>query len=204
MCGMAHLSRNHQSCHWDADPDPRICGKGYWLLCVSGVTVELFPPDLMLRIEQINKTFVETKLQLATPDEVLVASDRPHILAEEELIEKYQKLHQFEEQCYAAGVMRPNICITTLPSGSREAVRSRIEHRGSQGLDRVNRDILLIKAKDQKGEPYLLHYYSGKARTGWDTWLVPRPVEVHTWSRGCETTQLSLRHSCEYQLGLHR
>ena len=40
------------------DPNPTICGRGYWKLMDAGIHVELFPPQLAERIVELNQTFV--------------------------------------------------------------------------------------------------------------------------------------------------
>jgi pyrimidine deaminase RibD-like protein len=40
------------------DPNQRICGKGIQRLREGGVQVDLFPPDLMAQVEEMNRTFI--------------------------------------------------------------------------------------------------------------------------------------------------
>jgi pyrimidine deaminase RibD-like protein len=40
------------------DPDQRICGKGVQRLRLGGVQVDLFPPDLMSEVEEMNRDFI--------------------------------------------------------------------------------------------------------------------------------------------------
>jgi pyrimidine deaminase RibD-like protein len=41
------------------DPNPTICGRGYWRLVDAGIDVELFPPELSRQILRLNNRFVE-------------------------------------------------------------------------------------------------------------------------------------------------
>lgn len=43
------------------DPDDRIRGKGQMRLRDAGITTELFPPDLMAEVEDINRAFIREK-----------------------------------------------------------------------------------------------------------------------------------------------
>jgi pyrimidine deaminase RibD-like protein len=42
------------------DPNPEICGKGYWNLIKAGIEVDFFPSVLAKRIMDANKSFLET------------------------------------------------------------------------------------------------------------------------------------------------
>jgi len=42
------------------DPNPTICGRGYWKLVDAGIEVELFPPDLAAEVLRLNETFVQS------------------------------------------------------------------------------------------------------------------------------------------------
>jgi len=40
------------------DPNPHICGKGYWRLLNNKIEVDLFPPELTKKIIDMNKNFI--------------------------------------------------------------------------------------------------------------------------------------------------
>jgi pyrimidine deaminase RibD-like protein len=41
------------------DPNPTICGKGYWIFIERGIDVYFFPPELAREIKEINKIFID-------------------------------------------------------------------------------------------------------------------------------------------------
>jgi pyrimidine deaminase RibD-like protein len=50
------------------DPNPSICGRGYWQLVRNGVEVEFFPWDLVAEVKQMNQAFVEHHQRTAYSD----------------------------------------------------------------------------------------------------------------------------------------
>jgi pyrimidine deaminase RibD-like protein len=54
------------------DPNQRICGKGIQRLREGGVQVDLFPPDLMAQVEEMNRTFISyQKAKSAAEEEAI-------------------------------------------------------------------------------------------------------------------------------------
>src|SRR5919197_1169041 len=41
------------------DPNPTICGKGYWIFMERGIDVDFFPPELARQIKEFNKSFID-------------------------------------------------------------------------------------------------------------------------------------------------
>ena len=43
------------------DPNPAICGKGYWQLFDANIEVDFFPSELVRQVAEINQTFIENQ-----------------------------------------------------------------------------------------------------------------------------------------------
>ena len=58
------------------DPDQRICGKGIQRLRQGNVQVDLFPPELMAEVEEMNRDFISDQHAKAEADEQRAAIKR--------------------------------------------------------------------------------------------------------------------------------
>jgi pyrimidine deaminase RibD-like protein len=156
------------------DPNPAICGKGYWSLREAGIKVKLFSPELMSQVEEDNRRFIKlhdpTRCRVAASP---VGTEPVHEEAEEQIVRQYCAQSDFPAQCYIAEKWEPNVCFTTLPAPDKLAALKIIKRMSPEKLDRVKRDIFLIKGSDSTGQPNMLLYYSGRPQTGWNTWLLP-------------------------------
>ncbi len=156
------------------DPDPRICGRGVWQLREAGINVYFFPPELMAQVERANSSFIALHTPTRHAAEVYpVGTETEHFQAEEEIIRQYCSRNDFPEQCYIAGKWEHNRCFLSLPDSAKRSVLQTIRRRSLHKLDRVRRDIFVIKALDSAGQPNLLFSFSGRPHTGWHTWLLP-------------------------------
>jgi pyrimidine deaminase RibD-like protein len=57
------------------DPNPDICGRGYWKLIDAGIQVEMFPADLAQRIRDTNRRFISqhrSRIALSTGFQLLL------------------------------------------------------------------------------------------------------------------------------------
>jgi pyrimidine deaminase RibD-like protein len=156
------------------DPDPRICGRGVWKLREAGIKVYFFPPEFMAQVERANSSFIALHEPTRHAAEVHpVGTEIEHLQAEEEIVQQYCSQHDFPEHCYIAGKWEQNRCFLSLPDSVKKSVLQTIRRKSAQKLDRVRRDIFVIKALDSAGQPNLLFYFSGRPQTGWHTWLLP-------------------------------
>jgi diguanylate cyclase (GGDEF)-like protein len=110
------------------------------------------------------------------PSHPIVSAARLKEMVEEEeaiITEYVSRSNPFYSYFYCAGRWKPNRFMTMLPGELREQVVSRISASAASNIPRVRRSIILIKALDARGQPCLLHYFSGRPTDGWRTWLLP-------------------------------
>jgi pyrimidine deaminase RibD-like protein len=62
------------------DPNPKICGRGVLILRRHGVEIELFDPDLMTRLEELNRDF-SRQFKALDNSRAVIAELRDHLLA---------------------------------------------------------------------------------------------------------------------------
>jgi hypothetical protein len=101
------------------------------------------------------------------------AIDRQWVREEQGIISAYFKRKDFPETMYSDGVWKPNHCFTSLPKAAKAAMSASLKPQSRPSLDRVDRDIQLVKGLNADGQPHLLFYFSGKQHSGWQSWLLP-------------------------------
>ncbi len=105
--------------------------------------------------------------------DTFVATKLSDLASEEEaLIEQYCNSPDFPEQAFIAGYWKPNHCFNLLPASQRKELKTLVNETPPEKIARVRRDIVLFKGLDKNGQPCILHYFSGKSSTGWNTWLL--------------------------------
>ena len=155
------------------DPNPAICGQGFWMLHEAGVKVHFFPPDLAQQIHDANEEFFSFCRQLVMDGVPVPGTEAKHVAAEQDLVDSYVAQPDFPELCYVAGEWKPNVCFLTLPAPRRKAVKEWLNRNGIEQVAKEPRDIFIIKGTTNTNEHNLLLYYSGKPQSGWNTWLFP-------------------------------
>jgi pyrimidine deaminase RibD-like protein len=65
------------------DPDPRITGRGMLALRNANIAIDVFPPDLMTEIEELNRDFKRLHEQQSQPQPQITTDDPKHELWEE-------------------------------------------------------------------------------------------------------------------------
>ena len=161
------------------DSDPSICGKGFWMLRDAGIKLSFFPPDLMERVYRSSKDFFDMAKRRPAGAIHGIGTEAAHLEAERALVKDYIKKSGFPESMYIDGAWRPNVPFATMSPSERNRLRRTLRRAGSRSVSIDRRDIFLIKANDRGSRSYLLAYFSGKARSGWQTWLFPNRKRDH-------------------------
>ena len=119
---------------------------------------------------QLPRTFLE---QPASP--VISPAGLLELAEEEEtIISEYgARPSPFYSSFYCAGSWKTNPFMANLPETLREQVVSRISMCSLNQIPRVRRSLILVKALDNRGQPCILTYHSGRPTDGWMTWLLP-------------------------------